>query len=492
MDQELSSSEKNIKKKPRIISDGDRIPPNAVEIESAVLGCMIMDRTAMITVIDILKPDSFYFPSHQVIFEIIQQMFIDSEPLDLLTLTVHLRKRGELEAAGGLKYISSLTSRVASTQNVETYARIVAEMHMKREIIRTSQIAIRNAYDETIDVFDLIQQTEENHFAITESYTGKQSKKVQQIAKTAIEEIESARHNTSGVTGIPSGIESVDRITAGFQNSDFIVIAARPAMGKTAFVLTLARNMAVENDIPVAVFSLEMSSTQLIKRLFSAESEISTEKFRKGTINDNDFVKLHASIGKLVTSPLYIDDTAALSIISFRAKARRMVMEFGIKMIIIDYLQLMNGANANGFSGTREQEISSISRNLKEIAKELNLPIIALSQLSRSVETRGGDKRPILSDIRESGAIEQDADLIGFLYRPEVYGLVQDEEGQPTLGAAELIIAKHRNGSTDTAHMRFIGKFTKFIDVESYANSSFENTMQPNMEFEKHEDELDF
>jgi len=487
-----------------------RIPPQAVDLEKAVLGALMLEKNAVTDTIDILKRESFYDPKHQYIFAAIHKLFGDSKPIDILTVVDLLKKSGELTAAGGASYVSQLTSRVASTANVEYHARIISEKHIKRELIRMSNEVMKEAYDDTNDVFDVLNKAEGDLFKIAENNMGKAVDVMQNVIKDAIEEIEKAAQNSDGISGVPTGFYALDKVTAGWQKSDMIVIAARPAMGKTAFVLSMARNSAVDHNQGVAIFSLEMSSVQLVKRLISSESRIPAEKLRKGDLRDDEFQQLHTRIAKLATAPIYIDDTPGISIFDLRAKCRRLKMQYDIKMVIIDYLQLMTaGSNTKGGGGNREQEISSISRSIKEIAKELNIPIIALSQLSRSVEQRGGDKRPILSDLRESGAIEQDADIVSFIYRPEYYGFLQDEEGNSNAGVGEIIIAKHRNGALENVRLRFIKEFARFDNIDGFqedgaaqlgagltANSGFETqgtiTVQSKMNTLENEDDLDF
>jgi len=444
-----------------------KLPPQAVDLEEAVLGAMMLEQIAVNTVIDILKSDSFYKESHARIYGAISQLFQRGEPIDLLTVTHQLRKTAELELVGGPLYISQLTNRVASTANIETHARIIAQKHIQRELIRISNEIIKDAYEETSDVFDLLDKAENNLFQVAEGNIRKNYDKMSVLIKTALDQIETARQNTSGVSGVPTGFTALDRVTSGWQRSDMIVIAARPGMGKTAFVLSMARNMAVDFQVPVAVFSLEMSSVQLVQRLIASETEIDAEKLRKGSLEDHEFHQLHQRISRIAEAPIFIDDTPALSVFELRAKCRRLKAQHGIQMVIIDYLQLMTAGGENR-SGNREQEISTISRSIKQIAKELDVPVIALSQLSRQVETRGGDKRPLLSDLRESGAIEQDADIVGFIYRPEYYGIDTDPDGNPTAGTGEIIIAKHRNGSLENVKLRFIGRLAKFANLDGY------------------------
>jgi replicative DNA helicase len=454
-----------------VFNEFGKVPPQAVDIEQAVIGAMMLEKNAVTDTIDILKPSSFYDPKHQYIYNAIRELFGSSSPIDLLTVTNKLKQTGELEAAGGAAYVSQLTSRIASTAHVEFHARVVAEKHIKRELIRMCSVVMKDAYDDTTDVFDCLSKAEGELFAIAENNMGKNADSMQNIVRQAIEEIEKASQNTDGISGVPTGFFALDKLTAGWQRSDMIVIAARPAMGKTAFVLSMARNTAVDYGMGVAFFSLEMSSVQLVKRLIASETRLSADKLRKGDLKEHEFQQLHSRITKLATAPIFIDDTPGISIFDLRAKCRRLKMQHDIQLIIIDYLQLMTAGGGKG-QGNREQEISSISRSIKEIAKELNVPIIALSQLSRSVEQRGGDKRPILSDLRESGAIEQDADIVSFIYRPEYYGFVEDEEGNSNQGVGEIIVAKHRNGSLDRVRLRFIGEFARFDNIDSFSDET--------------------
>ncbi len=456
-----------ISKTNNLANELGRVPPQAVDLEKAVLGAMMLEKNAVTDTIDILTREGFYDPKHQYIFAVIQELFGSSQPIDILTVTDKLKKNGELEAAGGAAYISQLTSRVASTAHVEYHARIISEMHIKRELIRMSNEVMKEAYDDTNDVFDVLNKAEGDLFKIAENNMGKAVDVMQNVVREAIEEIERASQNSDGISGIPTGFYELDKLTAGWQRSDMIVIAARPAMGKTAFVLSMARNTAVDHNMGVAIFSLEMSSVQLVKRLIASETRLPAEKLRKGDLRDDEFQQLHSRITKLSTAPIYIDDTPGLSIFDLRAKCRRLKMQYDIQIVIIDYLQLMTAGSSKG-NGNREQEISSISRSIKEIAKELNVPMIALSQLSRSVEQRGGDKRPVLSDLRESGAIEQDADIVSFIYRPEYYGFLQDEEGNSNAGVGEIIVAKHRNGALENVRLRFIKEFARFDNLEGF------------------------
>ncbi|NND94686.1 MAG: replicative DNA helicase [Flavobacteriales bacterium] len=453
--------------------EGGKLPPQAIELEEAVLGAILMDSKALNEVIDALRMEAFYDPRHQQIFEAVTRLFNESKPIDILTVTEKVREMGHLDAIGGPFYISQLTNKVASTANAEVHARIITQKFILRELIRISSETIKEAYDETTDVFDLLDKTESRLFTVSEGNLKKSYDAMSALMKEAIHQIEEVMKMEEGVSGVPSGFKDLDKVTSGWQRSDMIVIAARPGMGKTAFVLSMARNTAVEYQRPVAVFSLEMSSVQLVQRLISSETEISSEKLRKGTLRDDEFAHLHARIGRLSKAPIFIDDTPALSVFELRAKCRRLKQQHNIELIIIDYLQLMT---AGGDKGNREQEISTISRSIKSIAKELNVPVIALSQLNRSVETRGGDKKPQLSDLRESGAIEQDADLVSFIYRPEYYGIHEYEDGLPTKGVGEFIIAKHRNGALDNIKLGFRAELAKFTDLQAF---DFHETLDP-------------
>ncbi len=447
------------------VAEIGKLQPQAVDLEEAVLGAMLLEKEALSTVIDILSPGSFYKEQNGKVFAAIVNLFNRSEPVDILTVTQELKRTGELEFVGGSYYVSSLTNRIASSANIEFHARIVAQKFLQRELIRIGTETIKTAYEDSTDVFELLDSTTKNIFEILDSNVRKQHDKMSTLIAKAIEEIETAANQTDGLLGVPSGFTALDRITGGWQKSDLLILAARPGMGKTAFVVTMAKNAAVEFNKPVAIFSLEMSSIQLVKRLISSETELAQDKILKGNLENHEFVQLNERIRRLAKAPLFIDDTPALSIFELRAKARRLKENQKIELIIIDYLQLMSGGPDG--KGNREQEISTISRGLKSLAKELEIPIIALSQLSRQVENRpGGSKRPQLSDLRESGAIEQDADMVMFIYRPEYYGLEVDENNEPTRGRAEVIIAKNRHGALETVKLRFIGQYAKFADLD--------------------------
>ncbi|WP_316820182.1 replicative DNA helicase [Pedobacter gandavensis] len=470
-----------------------KIPPQALDLEEAVLGALMLEKDALSTVIDILKPEVFYAEAHKKIFEAIALLFQKSKPVDILTVTSELRNLGLLEMVGGAYYITNLTNRVASAANIEYHSRIISQKYIQRELIRISSEIIQNAYEDTTDIFDLLDHAEKNLFDIAQNNLRRDTQKMDEIVKQSLATLEALRGKSDGLTGVPSGFTDLDRITGGWQPSDLVIIAARPAMGKTAFVLTCARNAAVDFKRPVVVFSLEMSSVQLVNRLISGETEIEQEKIRKGNLAEWEWQQLHSKIGTLTEAPLLIDDTPALNIFEFRAKCRRLKSQYDLQLIIIDYLQLMHGKGEGG-GGNREQEIGSISRALKSVAKELNVPVLALSQLSRAVESRPGQngKRPMLSDLRESGSIEQDADMVLFLYRPEYYGITEDEQGRSQAGIGEVIIAKHRNGETGIVPLRFIGKYVKFADLEdnfaaptSFSMDSTSAGMAPSQDFDR-------
>ncbi len=445
-----------------------KLPPQAVDLEEAVLGALMLEKDALTAVIDILKPESFYKETNKEIYAAIVDLFHNSEPVDLLTVTNQLRRNGKLELVGGPYHITELTTRVNSAANIEFHARIISEQSIKRELIRIASEIQHDAYEDTTDVFSLLDRTEQSLFEVSESNIRKNYAQMKSIMRQAITELEAKKDQKNGLTGVPSGFTALDRVTSGWQKSDLVIIAARPGMGKTAFVVSAMRNAAVDHGHAVAIFSLEMSAVQLVNRLISAEAELESDKIKKGNLADYEWEQLVHKTAKLTDAPIFIDDTPALSILELRAKCRRLKAQHNVQLIIIDYLQLMSGdsSKGGGGGGNREQEIASISRALKNIAKELEVPVIALSQLSRAVETRGGDKRPQLSDLRESGSIEQDADMVMFLYRPEYYGITEDEGGMSTQGTGEVIIAKHRNGSLDNVTLKFIGKFTKFADID--------------------------
>ena len=449
-----------------------KLPPQAIDLEEVVLGAMMIDKKGVDEVIDILSPDAFYKEAHQHIFEAIFTLFEKSEPVDLLTVSAKLKKEKKLDLVGGEFYIIQLTQKVSSSAHIEFHARIILQKFIQRSLIMISNQIIEESYNESTDVFDLLDDAESKLYEITQGNIKRSSESAQNLviqAKNKIEEIA----NKEGLSGIPSGFAKIDKLTSGWQPSDLVIIAARPGMGKTAFALSMARNISVEHNIPVAFFSLEMSSIQLITRLISSETGLSSEKLRTGNLAKHEWEQLNVKVKGLEKAPLFIDDTPSLSIFDLRAKARRLSSQHGIKLIMVDYLQLMTSGSSQK-AGNREQEISTISRNLKALSKELNVPVIALSQLSRAVETRGGSKRPLLSDLRESGAIEQDADIVSFIFRPEYYKMEEwdDEERTPTAGQAEIIVAKHRNGGLGEIRLKFVGHLGKFEEIDSFEFST--------------------
>lgn len=443
---------------------GGRQLPRDTDLEAAVLGALMLEKDAYTSVCDILKAESFYEPAHRKVYEAIQTLGASQQPIDMLTVTEQLRLNNTLEEVGGPVFVSELTSRVASGAHAEYHARIVAQKFLARELITFASEIERKAFDESNDVDDLMQEAEGKLFEISQRNVKKDVTQIDPVIGQAIEQIQLAANRTSGLSGLETGFHKLDKLTSGWQNSDLIIIAARPAMGKTAFVLSMAKNMAVNYSTPVAIFSLEMSNLQLVNRLISNVCELPSEKIKSGQLSPVEWDQLMARIKHLSGAPLYIDDTPSLSIFELRTKARRLVREHNVKIIIIDYLQLMN---ASGMKfGSREQEVSMISRSLKQLAKELNIPIIALSQLNRSVESRGEGKegkRPQLSDLRESGAIEQDADIVCFIHRPEYYlRSSHDAMDRDIRGLAEFIVAKHRSGAVDDVEMRFRAEFARF------------------------------
>ncbi|HLW62613.1 MAG TPA: replicative DNA helicase [Flavobacterium sp.] len=447
-----------------------KLPPQAVDLEEAVLGAMMIDKKGVDEAIDILKPEAFYKDAHRFIFEAIETLFQATQPIDILTVSTQLRKNGKLEMVGGDFYLINLTQKIASSAHIEFHSRIILQKYIQRSLIKISSEIIEDAYDESSDIFELLDQAESKLYDVTQGNIKKSTETAESLvtqAKKRIEEI----GKREGLSGTATGFHKLDALTSGWQPSDLIIIAARPGMGKTAFVLSMARNIAIDSNKGVAFFSLEMSSVQLITRLISSETGLSSEKLRTGKLEQHEWEQLNVKVKDLEKAPLFIDDTPSLSIFDLRAKARRLKSQYDIQLIVVDYLQLMTaGGNSKGV-GNREQEISTISRNLKGLAKELDIPVIALSQLSRAVETRGSSKRPLLSDLRESGAIEQDADIVSFIYRPEYYKIdVWDDEDQsPTEGQAEFIVAKHRNGGLDNIRLKFLGKFGKFDNLDDFS-----------------------
>lgn len=466
----------------------ERVQPQAIEIEEAVLGVMMIDQKSLDDIIDFLIPEIFYKSEHKDIFKVVKKLFHEAQPIDLYTISDQLKKEGKIEKIGGNSYLEFLTKKVISSSHIEIYVRILQQKFILRNLIDISSSIIEKSYKDSIDVFELLSLAEANIFDITQNNIKKTYESSKSLIYQAIERIKNI-DLLKGLSGVPSGFKKIDAITAGWQKSDFIVIAGRPGMGKTAFMLTMARNIVVENNIPVVIFSLEMSSIQLINRLISSETGISSQKLRKGQLSKSEWDHLYKKVKSLEEAPFFIDDTPSLSIFDLRTKCRRLVSKKGVGLIFIDYLQLMTVGNGKK-TYNREQEISIISRSLKSIAKELDVPVIALSQLSRAVENRGGPKRPLLSDLRESGAIEQDADIVSFIYRPEYYGFSNWDTGERNFckGEAEIIFAKNRNGIIDNIRLRFINERAQFIDLEEYTiNSSPKENI-----FSLGEDDLSF
>ena len=486
---------KKLKNNKQAADINGKIQPQAIDLEISVLGAILIDNEALSDSIDILKQEYFYKLEHQFIYEAIANLFQESNPIDILTVTEELKRLGNLKKAGGVSYVSGLTSRVSSSANTEYHARIIAEKFIQRKLINISSGIIEESLDDTIDVFETLNKAEQELFNVTEGTLRKSYDSMSDLIKVSLKNIENLKNKEAGLSGVPSGFSKLDRVTSGWQKSDLIICAARPGMGKTAFALTMARNIAIEHGMGVGVFSLEMSSEQLVNRLISSESEIEAGKLRKGDLKEHEWIQLHSKIKDLSKAPIFIDDTPAISVFELRAKARRLVKKHGIKMIIIDYLQLMT---AGGKGGNREQEISTISRSLKGIAKELGIPVMALSQVNRALEQRSGvgSKRPMLSDLRESGAIEQDADIVTFIYRPEYYKIQEWENGENCLGQSEIIVAKHRNGGLADIRLKFKAEYAKFSDLDDFShqlenieNKSMVSTVSSSMNEEGDEDD---
>ena len=447
-----------------------KVQPQAVDVECVVLGALMLEKDAYPEVSEMLKPEIFYDHRHQLIYQAIQKLAMDQKPIDILTVANELSQEGVLDEVGGPVYIAQLTSNVSSAAHIEYHSKIIVQKALARDLINYAGNIEANAFDETTDISALMQEAEAQLFSLSQNNIRKDYQPISTLLPEAIEKIEQASHNTSGMTGIPTGFTELDAMTSGWQNSDLVIIAARPAMGKTAFALSMCKNMAVDYHTPVAIFSLEMSNLQLVNRLIQNVCEIEGGKIKSGKLSPDELNSLTARTKVLSEANIFVDDTPSLSVFELRTKARRLVREKGVRCIMIDYLQLMN---ASGMSfQSREQEVSTISRSLKGLAKELNIPILALSQLNRSVETRdssrqGDGKRPQLSDLRESGAIEQDADMVLFIHRPEYYKIYEDENGNDLRGLAEIIIAKHRNGAVGDVRLRFRGEYVRFQNLSS-------------------------
>ncbi len=458
----------NYKKEASLLEQEGRVPPQAVEIEEAVLGAMLIEHGAATIALQMLKPIDFYKAANRHIFETLSNLYERDNPLDLLTVENELRDNGLLDTCGGPTYLSDLTRSVSSAANIDYHAQIITEKAIKRRLILNCTEVIKESYDSTTDAYDVLDEAEQRIFDLANQKSKSSAQPVADILKDTLAYLEDMRGKKYGITGVPTGL-AVDQMTAGWQNGDLVIIAARPSMGKTAFVLTAARNAAMHPDenlrAPVAIFSLEMSNQSLVQRLLTMEARVRADEARKGTLNDESFKDLIEAAGRLFSANIFIDDTPAITLMELRTKCRRLKSEHNIGMIVVDYLQLMQGSSKD--TGSREQEIASISRGLKSLAKELDIPVIALSQLSRAVEQRGGDKRPQLSDLRESGSIEQDADIVMFLYRPEYYGITTTAEGQSTAGLAEVIIGKQRNGPVGSKMLYFVKDYARFENLTS-------------------------
>lgn len=450
------------------------MPPQSIEIEKVVLGALMIDTDAFSVVSELLHPETFYDPRHQKIYRAIQTLNINEQPVDMMTVCEELKHEGTFEEVGAPTYIIDLTQLVASSANIEYHARILAQKHIARQLISYASNVETKAFDEAQDIDELMQEAEGSLFEISQKNMRQDYTQIAPVVLQARELIQKAFNNSGGITGVPTGYTDFDKVTSGWQASDLIIIAGRPAMGKTSFALSLAKNIAIDNQDPVAFFSLEMNNVQLVNRLISNVCSIPGSKILNGQLSDDEWIRFDKYIDNLKNAPLYVDDTPGLSVFELRTKARRLVREKGVKLIMIDYLQLMN---ANGMKfNSRQEEVSTISRSLKGLAKELDIPIIALSQLSRAVEQRPGEegKRPQLSDLRESGAIEQDADMVIFVHRPEYYHIYQDANGNDLRGMAQICIAKHRKGATKDVTLRFRGEYTRFAnpdEVDIYAET---------------------
>lgn len=452
-------------KAPIVDNTYGHLQPQAVELEKAVLGALMVDKDAYSIVCEILRPESFYEPRNQMIYSAVQKLSIEEKPVDILTVTEELSRMGTLEEVGGPMYITELSGRVATSAHVEYHARIIAQKFLARQLISFAGGVETKAYDETKDTDELMQEAEGELFALSQKNMKKDYTQIDPVLGEAMDMLKKAAAQKGGLSGLTSGFYKLDDMTSGWQNSDLIIVAARPAMGKTAFALSMAKNMAVDNGIPVALFSLEMSNVQLVNRLIVNTCDIPGNKIKSGQLDPNDWKRLDARIKLLMGAPMYVDDTPSLSVFELRTKARRLVREHGIKMIMIDYLQLMNASGTK--FGSRQEEVSTISRSLKGLAKEMNIPIIALSQLNRGVEQRDGEgKKPQLSYLLESGAIEHDADMVLFIHRPEYYRIYQDGNGNDLHGMAQIIIAKHRNGAVGDVMLRFKSEMARFMNPE--------------------------
>ena len=437
-----------------------KVPPQDIEAEQAVIGSMLTDQDAVIAAVEVLKAEDFYREDNKLIYEAILNIYNRAEPIDIITLKAELSSMGKLDSVGGLEYIAQLPDKVPTTANVERYINIVEEKSMLRSLVKTANEIISLGYDETQNVEDIMDSAEKKIFDVMQKKNQKGYSQIKDILIDTFSRLEKLYNQKSHITGVPSGFTSLDYKTAGFQNSDFILIAARPAMGKSAFALNIATHAATRANVPVAIFSLEMSKEQVANRILCSEALVDSNKVRTGNLEDEEWQKLADASGELSNAKIYVDDTPGISALEIRAKCRKLKLEKNIGLVVVDYLQLVQGSGRKG--ANREQEIAEISRSFKILAKELNVPVIALSQLSRAVESRP-DHRPMLSDLRESGSIEQDADIVMFLYRDDYYN--EDSEKK---NIAEVIIAKQRNGSLGNVELAWLGNYTKFANLEKY------------------------
>ena len=450
---------------PSVDNLGHRQPQN-LEMEAVVLGALMVEQDAYFQVAEILSPESFYDKRHQKIYEAVRDLAARQKPIDVVTVVEELDAKGYLTEVGGQPYVAGLTLAVNSSAHIEYHAQVIQQKYLARQIITLTSMLQTEAFDPGVDVADLMQSAQGRLFELSQKNMRTEYTQIDPVIKQALDLLNIAAAREDGLSGLTTGFSKLDKMTSGWQNSDLVIIAARPAMGKTAFVISMMAKMAVDHKIPVAMFSLEMSNVQLVNRLIVNICEIPGEKIKNGQLAAYEWDQLDKRINRLFGAPIYIDDTPSLSVFELRTKARRLVSEHGVKIIMIDYLQLMN---ASGMSyNSRQEEVSTISRSLKQLAKELNIPIIALSQLNRGVESREGieGKRPQLADLRESGAIEQDADMVCFIHRPEYYKIYQDEKGRDLRGMAEIIIAKHRNGAVGDVLLRFMKEFARFSDQD--------------------------
>jgi replicative DNA helicase len=437
-------------------------PPAAPEVEMAVLGAMLIEKEAVPKGIELLTPETFYLKEHSIIFEAMKNLFEANEPIDTVTLYEELKRSGLIEQVGGASYLSRLSQNISSAANIEYHAKIVIEKHILRSLISSSMEIAKSAYEGSDDAFELLDNAERKIFEITEETLKKSYVPMDRAVRDAMEYIELIHDKKRQHFAVPTGFYLLDDILGGFQRSDLIILASRPSMGKTALALSLARNAAVESGVPIAIFSLEMATIQMVIRLICAEARLNAHLVRTGKLPMDEAHKLTKNIHRISEAPIYIDDSPAQTVLEIRAKSRRLKAEKKIGMVIIDYLQLMNSSTK---MESREREISHISRSLKSLAKELNIPVLALAQLNRAVEART-DKRPQLSDLRESGSIEQDADVVMFIHRPEYYGIKQDPDGNSMEGIAEIIVGKQRNGPTGDVRLKFFKEYARFENLE--------------------------